>query len=106
MRYSKEQLNEWGYPSYDEKFDNPEWLKEQFRKERDDPRENKNFWLDPSHPNFLQNAAQKPYAKALLDSERHWWHRKNLWLEQFDAVRQSNEGRQSVCDLLESCFPE
>jgi len=104
--YTKEQMSQWQYPEYDASFDDPKWLKEQFRKEREDPRENANFYLDPSDPEFFNNAARRPYAKALLRSEEHFNTRKNLWLEQFDNVRLMNDSRGFVGASLEQCAAE
>lgn len=101
--YSKEQLKEWGYPVYDPKFDDPEWLSQQLQREQTDPRENPNFFLSHEDPRFWNNAARKPHMKALLQSDDHWKLRKNTWLEQFQQVKQSNDFRREVADALEEC---
>lgn len=101
--YSKEQLKEWGYPAYDPKFDDPEWLSQQLQREQTDPRENPNFFLSHEDPRFWNNAARKPHMKALLQSDDHWKLRKNTWLEQFQQVKQSNDFRREVADALEEC---
>eukprot|EP00434_Breviolum_minutum_P003783 symbB.v1.2.003331.t1/scaffold171.1/size348550/8 len=101
--YTKEQLKDWGYPVYDPKFDDPEWLSQQLHKERLDPRENPNFFLSHEDPSFWNNAARKPHMKALLQSDDHWKLRKNTWLEQFQQVKESNDFRREVADALEDC---
>eukprot|EP00931_Biecheleriopsis_adriatica_P104635 TRINITY_DN79283_c0_g1_i1.p1 TRINITY_DN79283_c0_g1~~TRINITY_DN79283_c0_g1_i1.p1 ORF type:complete len:771 (-),score=229.47 TRINITY_DN79283_c0_g1_i1:27-2339(-) len=103
LQYSKDQLKEWGYPEYDPNFDDPEWLKEQFRKEREDPRENANFFLTQDHPEFWNNAARKPHNQALLQSDSHWKSRRNTWLEQFKQVQETNKSRGEVAEYLEDC---
>lgn len=105
-QYTKEQLKEWAYPEYDPNFDNPEWLREQFRKEREDPRENANFWLTEEDPEFWDNVARRPYARALLRSEEHWRMRKNTWLQQFQSVQELNKYRAENVERLESCSME
>merc|ERR1712060_203710 len=99
-------MKEWGYPEYDPKFDDPAYLREQFKKEREDPRENPNFFLDTKDPMFWDNAARKPYAKALLDSEEHWKSRKDIWLQQNETVQDNNREREEVCMKLENCEAE
>jgi len=101
--YTKEQLKDWGYPVYDPKFDDPEWLSQQLHKERIDPRENPNFFLSHEDPSFWNNCARKPHMKALLQSDDHWKLRKNTWLEQFQQVKESNDFRREVADALEDC---
>lgn len=103
LQYSKDQLKEWGYPDYDSKYDDPEWLAQQFQKEKDDPRENRNFFISENSPEFWNNASRKPHMKALMQTDDHWKHRKNTWLEQFSQVRDANKGRDEVCDRLEEC---
>ena len=39
-----------------------------FSKERVDPRENANFFVDAKDPEFWNNAARKPYAKAITNN--------------------------------------
>eukprot|EP00929_Paragymnodinium_shiwhaense_P071097 TRINITY_DN36119_c0_g2_i1.p1 TRINITY_DN36119_c0_g2~~TRINITY_DN36119_c0_g2_i1.p1 ORF type:complete len:607 (-),score=181.23 TRINITY_DN36119_c0_g2_i1:153-1973(-) len=97
---------ELGYPEYDPRFDDPDWLREQLRKENEDPRENANFFLDPSHPEFVDNLARRPYAKAILKTEEHRKHRKNVWLEQFRHIENMNNSRKTVAELLQDCAPE
>lgn len=104
--YTKEQMKEWGYPEYDPNFDDPEWLRAQFRKEREDPRENPNFFLTDKDPEFWNNAARKPYNRALMRSEEHWEKRKNTWLQQFQTVQEFNKYRQEVSEKLEDCSIE
>jgi len=106
VKYTKEQLKEWEYPEYDPNYDNPEWLKEQWRKEDEDPRLNPNFFLDQKDPEYWHNVARRPYAKALIQTEEHWSGRKNLWLQQFDNVREANLFREQVAEELEGCAVE
>ncbi|CAJ1329187.1 unnamed protein product [Effrenium voratum] len=101
LAYSKEQLKEWGYPDYDRKFDDPNWLSQQLQRESMDPRENPNFFLNHEDPEFWNNAARKPHMKALLQSDDHWKLRKNTWLEQYSQVSESNDFRREVADCLE-----
>lgn len=103
LQYSKEQLKEWGYPEYDSNYDDPAWLEQQFQKEKEDPRENRNFFLSENNPEFWNNAVRKPHVKALMQTDDHWKHRKNTWLEQYSRVRDSNKGRDEVCERLEEC---
>jgi len=58
---------ELGYPEYDAKFDDPDWMREQLRKENEDPRENANFFLDPSHPDFFNNIARRSVRKGPIE---------------------------------------
>lgn len=104
-RYTKEQQKEWGYPEYDPKFDDPEWVKEHMRKEKEDPRVNPNLLLDPvkDAQEFWDNAARKPYAKAILQSEKHWKDRKGMWLQQYENVDLLNREREEVSEQLEEC---
>ena len=101
--YSKEQLKEWGYPTYDAKYDDPNWLSQQFQREYADPRENPNFFLNHEDPEFWNNAARKPHMKALLQSDDHWKLRRNTWLEQYQQVKESNDFRREIADSLEEC---
>lgn len=94
------------YPEYDPKFDDPEWMKEQLRKEYNDPRENPNFFLSPEHPEYWHNVARKPYAKAILRSQEHCTMRKGKWREQHAAVECMNTMREEIAAELEECSPE
>jgi len=104
--YSKEQLRGWGYPEYDPAYDDPIWLKETWKKEYEDPRENANFFLDQRNPEFWNNVARKPYAKAIIRSDQHWNGRKNMWLQQFENVLDSNGNRELIADALDDCAVE
>eukprot|EP00747_Dinoflagellata_sp_TGD_P024429 gnl/TRDRNA2_/TRDRNA2_130540_c0_seq1.p1 gnl/TRDRNA2_/TRDRNA2_130540_c0~~gnl/TRDRNA2_/TRDRNA2_130540_c0_seq1.p1 ORF type:complete len:635 (-),score=191.88 gnl/TRDRNA2_/TRDRNA2_130540_c0_seq1:92-1996(-) len=104
--HSKEQLKEWGYPDYDPKFDDPQFYREQWEKERMDPRENANFFLSPEDPEFWHNVARKPYAQALLAQENHWKDRKDTWLRQYQGVKEMNDMREEMGDQLEGCSIE
>lgn len=102
-RYTKEQKREWGYPDYPAEFDDPQWYKEQFARERNDPRENANFFLDPKHPEFWDNAARKPYSKAILKTDEHWKYRRETWKMQKMNVEELNRHRQEYAEHLEDC---
>lgn len=106
IAYPKEQMKEWGYPEYDPNYDNPDWLKEQWRREDEDPRENANFFLDQKDPEFWNNVARKPYSKTIIQSEEHWTGRRNMWLQQFGNVQELNNYREQVVEALECCTVE
>jgi len=103
---NKELAKKLGYPEYDPKFDDPEWQKQQFEKERVDPRENPNLLLSPEDPEFWHNAHRKPHAKAILRSEKHWHDRRRAWLEQSINVERSNMEREELVEELEGCSAE
>ena len=103
LMYSKDQLKEWGYSTYEAKYDDPEWLSQQFHREYTDPRENPNFFLNHEDPEFWNNAARKPHMKALLQSDDHWKLRRNTWLEQYQQVKESNDFRRELTESLEEC---
>ena len=46
--------------------------------EKVDPRVNPNLLLEETSQEFWDNMSRKPYAKAILKSERHWSKRRTL----------------------------
>lgn len=46
--------------------------------EKVDPRANPNLLLEETSQEFWDNMSRKPYAKAILKSERHWSKRRAL----------------------------
>ena len=52
--------------------------------EKVDPRVNPNLLLEETSQEFWDNMSRKPYAKAILKSERHWSKRRTLAQDQMD----------------------
>ncbi|CAJ1360954.1 unnamed protein product [Effrenium voratum] len=85
------------------------WQKKQLqldRRENTDPRHNPNLNRDQNDPEFWYHAARKPFNKALLRTEQHWNSRREVWLKQFEQVKDMNEKRALLAELLEDCSAE
>ncbi|CAE7768879.1 unnamed protein product [Symbiodinium pilosum] len=90
-----------GYPQMDPKFRDREWHRKQLQLDSTDPRHNPNLNRDQSDPEFWYHAARRPFNKALLRTEQHWNARREVWLKQFEQVRDMNQRRELFSDLLE-----
>ncbi|CAJ1383541.1 unnamed protein product [Effrenium voratum] len=95
-----------GYPQLDPKFRDQEWQKKQLQLDSTDPRHNPNLNRDQNDPEFWYHAARKPFNKALLRTEQHWNSRREVWLKQFEQVKDMNEKRALLAELLEDCSAE
>eukprot|EP00931_Biecheleriopsis_adriatica_P021503 TRINITY_DN14045_c0_g1_i1.p1 TRINITY_DN14045_c0_g1~~TRINITY_DN14045_c0_g1_i1.p1 ORF type:complete len:687 (-),score=191.03 TRINITY_DN14045_c0_g1_i1:9-2069(-) len=100
---SDEEYKELGYPQMDPKFRDPAWHKKQLELDSTDPRHNPNLNRDANDPEFWYHAARRPFHKALLRTEQHWNGRRKVWLSQFDQVKDMNQKRELIADLLEEC---
>mmetsp|Transcript_1110 Transcript_1110/g.2533 ORF Transcript_1110/g.2533 Transcript_1110/m.2533 type:complete len:665 (-) Transcript_1110:44-2038(-) len=103
---SDEEYKELGYPQLDPKFRDQEWQKKQLQLDSTDPRHNPNLNRDQNDPEFWYHAARKPFNKALLRTEQHWNSRREVWLKQFEQVKDMNEKRALLAELLEDCSAE
>lgn len=103
---TEEQKRAFGYPEYPKEFDDPNWLRAQFDLESVDPRVNPNLLLSEKDPEFWHNAMRKPYAKAIVKSERHWNCRKTTWLSQYQQIEELNQHRAEFEPLLNTCSIE
>lgn len=102
---SQEEFDALGYPSIPSHW-TKEWMLEQIELEKVDPRVNPNLLLEETSQEFWDNMSRKPYAKAILKSERHWSKRRNAWLRQFEQVEMANALRSELAEELENCPPE
>eukprot|EP00434_Breviolum_minutum_P008999 symbB.v1.2.007925.t1/scaffold495.1/size259991/9 len=112
---TQEEFDALGYPTIPSHW-TKEWMLEQIELEKVDPRVNPNLLLEetsqagsPEKNNWVEfwdNMSRKPYAKAVLKSERHWSKRRNAWLRQFEQVEMANLMRAEMLDELEACSPE
>jgi len=102
---SQEEFDALGYPTIPSHW-TKEWMLEQIELEKVDPRVNPNLLLEETSQEFWDNMSRKPYAKAVLKSERHWSKRRNAWLRQFEQVEMANLMRAEMLDELEACSPE
>eukprot|EP00442_Polarella_glacialis_P026174 CAMPEP_0115161272 /NCGR_PEP_ID=MMETSP0227-20121206/71253_1 /TAXON_ID=89957 /ORGANISM="Polarella glacialis, Strain CCMP 1383" /LENGTH=717 /DNA_ID=CAMNT_0002573231 /DNA_START=46 /DNA_END=2200 /DNA_ORIENTATION=+ len=98
-----EMYKEWGYPELDPKFKDREWHKKQLQLDSTDPRHNPNLKRDQNDPEFWYHAARKPFSKAVLRTEQHWEGRRRVWLKQFEQVKDANQRRELLGELLEEC---
>lgn len=103
---SDEEYKELGYPQLDPKFRDKEWQKKQLQLDSTDPRHNPNLNRDQNDPEFWYHAARKPFNKALLRTEQHWNSRREVWLKQFEQVKDMNQKRELLAELLEDCSTE
>ncbi|CAJ1384379.1 unnamed protein product [Effrenium voratum] len=102
---SQEEYDALGYPSIPAEWTR-EWMMQQIELEKVDPRVNPNLLLEETDQEFWDNMSRKPYAKAILKSERHWTQRRRLWIRQYEQVELANALRQEVVAELELCAPE
>lgn len=102
---SQEEFDALGYPSIPSHW-TKEWMLEQIELEKVDPRVNPNLLLEETSQEFWDNMSRKPYAKAILKSERHWSKRRNAWLRQFEQVEMANALRSELAEELENCPAE
>ncbi|CAK9070403.1 unnamed protein product [Durusdinium trenchii] len=103
---SDEEYKELGYPQLDPKFRSNEWQKKQLQLDSTDPRHNPNLNRDQNDPEFWYHAARKPFNKALLRTEQHWNSRREVWLKQFEQVKDLNQKRELLAELLEDTSTE
>lgn len=103
---TEDQKKAFGYPEYPKEFDDPSWLRAQFDLEAVDPRLNPNLLLSDKDPEFWHNAMRKPYAKAIVKSERHWVSRKSTWLSQYHQIEELNQNRAALEPMLNACSIE
>ncbi|CAE7224926.1 unnamed protein product, partial [Symbiodinium sp. CCMP2592] len=98
---SDDEYRDLGYPQMDPKFRDREWHRKQLQLDSTDPRHNPNLNRDQSDPEFWYHAARRPFNKALLRTEQHWNARREVWLKQFEQVKDMNQRRELLSDLLE-----
>jgi len=103
---SDEEYKELGYPQLDPKYRDKEWQKQQLQLDSTDPRHNPNLNRDQNDPEFWYHAARKPFNKALLRTEQHWNSRREVWLKQFEQVKEMNQKRELLAELIEDCSAE
>ena len=102
---SQKEFDALGYPKIPDHW-TKEWMLEQLELEKVDPRVNPNLLLEETQQEFWDNASRKPYAKAILKSEKHWMKRRNVWLRQYEQVELANMMREELTAELESCPSE
>ncbi|CAE7523765.1 unnamed protein product [Symbiodinium natans] len=98
---SDDEYKDLGYPQMDPKFRDREWHRKQLQLDSTDPRHNPNLNRDQSDPEFWYHAARRPFNKALLRTEQHWNARREVWLKQFEQVKDMNQRRELLTELLE-----
>lgn len=103
---SPEEYKELGYPEYDPKFRDKEWVRTQMELERTDPRVNPNLLRTELDDEFWYNAARKPFNKAILKTEECWNNRRQIWLAQYKTVKDGNDRREAIAELLNDCSNE
>eukprot|EP00931_Biecheleriopsis_adriatica_P061479 TRINITY_DN36969_c0_g1_i1.p1 TRINITY_DN36969_c0_g1~~TRINITY_DN36969_c0_g1_i1.p1 ORF type:complete len:659 (-),score=174.06 TRINITY_DN36969_c0_g1_i1:43-2019(-) len=92
---------ELGYPRWPEEMKDPNYFRQELERVRNDPRQNPNHGRSMEDQEFWNEAARLPWAKVLLRKEQFWTERRNVWLQQYNAVLQGNRGREQLADLLE-----
>jgi len=101
-----EEYKELGYPEYDARFRDKEWMRTQMELERTDPRVNPNLLKTEQDDEFWYNAARKPINKAILKTEECWNNRRQTWLAQYKRVMDCNNKREVMAELLNDCSNE
>jgi len=98
-----EDYAELGYPEYDAKFKDKEYMAEQLKLEMVDPRVNPNLLLSPDDREFWNNAMRKPFNKQMMRSEDCWNTRRKVWIKQYESVQDANITREALAEFLEEC---
>jgi len=101
-----EEYQELGYPEYDPKLKDKEYMRQQLQLEMTDPRVNPNLLLSQDDAEFWHNSARKPFNKTLLESEQWWNSRRQTWMKQYDTITDANKKREFIAELLEDCSAE
>mmetsp|Transcript_5411 Transcript_5411/g.8798 ORF Transcript_5411/g.8798 Transcript_5411/m.8798 type:complete len:714 (-) Transcript_5411:13-2154(-) len=106
---SDEQMEqEYGYPATPDDHKDPTWWKKEGFRLATDPRHNPSLLVTgpKNGQDFWDNAMRYPWAKTILKKEAHWNSRRNVWSEQYKNIKELNESRAAVGELLEDCPTE
>lgn len=96
---------EYGYPAWPIEMREPDFWKEELFRMSTDPRHNPNLGRSMNDQEYWDEAARRPWAKALLRREKFWTERRNVWLKQQEVVTRGNKNREQLTRLLEDECP-